>query len=383
VQATITCETIDTNSLNWWKRVIPRLQDPRIKNLSVANIQRVIQGSRTDGNANGTASSGFGRMLVEGQLADWMADVADVSLDWEQEECSAEFTFDLDVDSTSGVKLEKVSKLRIPVQLVATTAPAGESTYWALESEEEGEQQPIGLAQYLYESMSGLEYEGSVSTTQQEVTGYIGPGNRLNVLGTQDAGHASMAARIQSVDELIDTGTTLVRFGGTPALSLGSILEFMRASRHRRRWTRTSVQETGENPSDDTVELGEATANLNTVPGDQQNKLFACVDGSRRIEMDSSNGKLTIETLQKTGKVTASVADDSSSIILIGNVNNTVSVSSKNGESAAELSGSGGNIYCRTAMCKGKTLYPREETWCDAATGTKRKIMVLCSEPYD
>lgn len=384
VRASIVCEQIDTGSVDWWKRVVPRLDDPRIKNLVVSNVDRVIAGSRSDANPEGQASSQFQRMLVEGQLAEWMSDVTDNALQWEQEEISAEFTFDLDVDPSSGVKLEKVSRLRIPVQLVSTTAPDGESSYWALESEEEGEQAPAGLAQYLYESMSPLQYEGSVSTTQQEVTGYIGPGNRLNILGTQDVAHASMNARVQSVDEYIDSGSTLVRFGATPSLSLGTILEFMRATRHRRRWTRSQVQETGENPSNTTVELGQATANINTVEGDRQNKLFACVDSTARVELDATNRKLTMETAGQPGKLVATVYNSQADITMTGQSGSvTSSMTAGVSDSSMNLNGAGGRILCQTVSCKGKTLYPREETWCDPSTGARRKIMVLCSDPYD
>lgn len=384
VRASILCEDIDTGDTNWWKRVVPRLADPRVKNLTISNVQRILQGSQTDSQPLGEASSAFPRMLVEGQLADWMSDVTAQALDWEQEEISAEFSFDLDVDATSGVKLEKVRNLRIPVQLVSTTAPAGESSYWALESEEEGEQAPAGLAEYLYNSMSALEYEGSVSTTQQELTGYIGPGNRINILGTQDAAHATMRARVQSVDELIDTGTTVVRFGATPTLSLGNILEFMRATRHRRRWTRSQVQETGENPTDMTVELGEATANFNTVEGDRQNKLFACVDSANRLEMDATNRKLTMETVGQTGKLVATVYNSQADLTMTGQSSSvTANVTAGPADSSMNLNGAGGRILCQTVLCNGKTLQPREETWCDPATGTRRKIMVLCSAPYD
>lgn len=383
VRASIVCEQIDTGSVDWWKRVVPRLDDPRIKNLAISNVERVIAGSRSEFNPNGDFSSEHPRMLVEGQLAEWMSDVTDNALQWEQEEISAEFTFDLDVDPSSGVKLEKVSKLRIPVQLVSTTAPDGESSYWALESEEEGEQAPAGLAQYLYESMSPLQYEGSVSTTQQEVTGYIGPGNRLNILGTQDVAHASMNARVQSVDEYIDSGSTSVRFGATPSLSLGSILEFMRATRHRRRWTRSQVQENGENPSNTTVELGQATANINTVEGDRQNKLFACVDGQARLEMDASKRKLTIETRQKVGKMTHEVGDDWAGIVLTGsNENNYSYINAITGEAAMKVKGANGEIVCDTFYCKGKRLSPREEVWCNPDTGERKKIMVIASDPY-
>jgi hypothetical protein len=384
IRASIFCEAIDTADVNWWKRVIPKLTDTRIKNLTISNVQRVIANSRTEENPAGDASSEFGRFLVEGQLAEWMADVSEDALQWEQEEISADFSFDLDVDPTSGEKLEKVQKLRIPVQLVATTAPAGESSYWATQSEEEGETAPAGLAQYLYQSLNPLQYEGSVTTVQPETTGYIGPGNSLNILGTQDAGHASMAARVQSVDELIDTGTTFIQFGPNPSLSLGAILEFMRATRHRRRWTRQETQETGENATEMDVQLGQATANLNTVEGDRQNKLFACVDTLNRIELDASQRKLTLETGGQPAKAVLQAYNLESTATLVGGDTGIYATLMASGSDASlNLNGTNGRILCQTTLCKGKQLYPREETWCDPTTGARRKIMVIASDPYD
>lgn len=383
VKASILCETINTASLDWWKRVIPRLQDQRIKSLSVTNVQRVLQGSRTDANPSGTTSSQFPRMLVEGQLADWMADATDQALDWEQEEISAEFTFDLDVDPTSGVKLEKLTKLRIPVQLVSTTAPAGESNYSAVDSEEEGEQAPAGLAQYLYESMSRLEYEGSVMITQNELTAFIGPGNRLNILGTQEAGHATMKARVQVVDEYIDQGQTVVNFGATPVLSLGTILEFMRATRHRRRWTRSEVQVNGESPNEITVSLGKATANVNTITGDQQHKFFAVQDTAKRIELDGNQKRIRISETGVTPTAELQTLATESRLALAGSATTSGTLTSSATNSKLSLSGAGGVINADSALCNGKTLQPREETWCDPSTGARRKIMVLASAPYD
>jgi hypothetical protein len=334
LSASVLCETIDTTSVEWWKRVIPRLQDDRIKNLTLvaSSVGRVLQGSRTPGNPAGTPSSAYPRMLVEGQLVDWMRDATDQQLDWEQEELSAQFTFDLDVDSTSGVKLEKVRKLRIPVHLVSTNAPLGVSSYTVTDTAEQGEAQPVGLAQYLYNALSELEFEGSVNTTERECSGYIGPGQTLNLANTAIAAHASMRARVQSVDEDIDRGQTRISFGPTPALSISAILELLRASRHRRRWTRTSVQSDGELAGNATAKLGEATANNNTIPGDAQHTLFACHDSGKRVELDGTIPGLNVTKADAPGQsIQAQLSDP--------------------GESFVKLLGTGGQVNIRTADC--------------------------------
>ena len=369
LSASILCEAIDTTSLEWWKRMIPSLQDTRIKNLKlVANtVERILQGSRTPSNLAGTPSSAYGRMLVEGQLVDWMRDATDNQLDWEQEELSAQFSFQLYLDPTSGVKLSDKQKVRIPVHLVSTNAPSGASSYTVTETEEEGEAQPIGLAQYLYDALSGLEYEGTVNTTEQECSGYVGPGNTLNIANTAQAAHASMKARVQSVDEDIDRGQTRVNFGPTPVLSLSAILELLRASRHRRRWTRTSVQSDGELSGNANAKLGEATANSNTIPGDAQHTFFACHDSGKRVELDGTIPSLSITK-----------ADNASQYIQAQLI--------EPGESFVKILGAGGQVNIRTADCfyQGvpRTIAIKAVKSCDPTDppGSNWVRLVLCSD---
>jgi len=306
-------------------------------------------------------------MLVEGQLVDWMRDATDNQLDWEQEELSAQFSFQLDVDPTSGVKLSDKQKVRIPIHLVSTNAPAGVSSYTVTETAEEGEAQPIGLAQFLHNALSELEYEGTVQTTEQECSGYIGPGNALNIANTAQAAHASMASRVQSVDEDIDRGQTRVRFGPTPALSLGAILELLRASRHRRRWTRASVQDDGELSGNANAKLGEATANSNTIPGDAQHTFFACHDSGKRVELDGTIPGLNVTKADSPGQsIQAQLAAP--------------------GESFVKLMGAGGQVNIRTADCLHlgvpRTVAIKAVKSCDPSDppGSSWVRLVLCSD---
>ena len=368
LSASILCETVDTTSIEWWKRMIPSLQDSRVKNLMLVpnSVERILQGSRTPSNPAGAPSSAYGRMLVEGQLVDWMRDATDNQLDWEQEELSAQFSFQLDVDPTSGVKLSSKQKVRIPVHLVSTNAPSGVSSYTVTETEEEGEAQPVGLAQHLLNALSNLEYEGTVHTTELECTGFIGPGNTLNIANTAQAGHASMRARVQSVDEDIDRGQTRVVFGPTPALSLGGILELLRASRHRRRWTRASVQSDGALSGSANTKLGEATANSNTIPGDAQHTFFACHDSGKRVELDATIPGLNVNKAGAGQSIQAQLSEP--------------------GESFLKLVGAGGQVNVRTLDClfqgAARTLTIKAVKSCDPSdpAGSNWVRLVLCSD---
>jgi hypothetical protein len=375
LSAAVLCETIDTTSIEWWKRVIPRLQDERIKNLTLVpnSVERVLQGSRTAGIPAGVPSSAYPRMLIEGQLVDWMRDATDNQLDWQQEELSAQFAFQVDTDPTSNVKLSDKEKYRIPVHLVSTNAPSGVSSYTVTETEEEGEAQPIGLAQDLYNALSGLEYEGTVNTTEQECTGYIGPGNTFNLANTAVPSHASMLARVQSVDEDIDRGQTRLNFGPTPALSVSAILELLRASRHRRRWTRTQIQTDGKLSGNANAKLGEATANNNTIPGEAQHRLFAVYDSPKRILMDVS----TDPSGQSNHQLYMHRTDTGGHYI---------QAQLESGESRIAFLGAGGQVNIRTNDCLylsvARTVSIKAVKSCDPSDppGSNWVRLVLCSD---
>jgi hypothetical protein len=298
IEAEILCDTIDLASLDFWKKVIPSLKDDRIGSVNVPPLSIVPNSALRTGALN------LPRFLIEGQLSDWMKIVTNDALQWEQDELSAKFNFTFYDENAAALagqefgKIKTAEGLRIPVKLVATNAPAGVSNYWRVTDFEDGDAQPVKLAEYLYNSLSPLGYEGSVQTTEQEATLLAGTprmGNTLNLLGSR-AEYASMAALIQSVAVNIDTGQTTIRFGVAPGLSISRIIELLRASRTRRRWTSSSVQTDGElSGSNQSVELGRATANTNSVPGEAQNKYLAVKDSINKISLDAALRRILIE----------------------------------------------------------------------------------------
>ena len=295
VMADVLCDDIDLTSLDFWKKVIPSLNDDRIADLELV----VNSGARTGVLA-------LPRFLVEGQLVDWMRIATNDQLQWEQEEVAAKFNFtfyDSRLEAQAGDQfglIRKAVALRIPVKLVATNAPSGTSSYRHTMDFEEGDPQPVGLAEYLYNSLSPLGYEGSIQMTESEANFAVRMGNVLNLLGTRTE-WASMRALVQSLAVDIDNGISTVRFGVAPGLSISRIIELLRASRTRRRWTSTSVQEDGEIAgSSQSVELGKATANTNTIPGNETPKFFAAKDSTHKITLDSTNNHVTIEDTSGT-----------------------------------------------------------------------------------
>ena len=365
IEAEILCADIDINSLDFWKEVIPSLKDDRIGSVNVPPLSLVA------GSAQRTGLLNLPRYLIEGQLSDWMKIVTNETLEWEQDELSAKFSFtfyDEQASTISGAEFGKIRTaegLRLPVKLVATNAPSGVSKYWRVTDFEQGDAQPIGLAQYLYNSLSPLGYEGSVQVTEAEPNFTVKMGNVLNLLGTRPE-WTSMRALVQSLQVDIDSGISTIRFGVAPGLSISRIIELLRASRTRRRWTATTVQTDGElSGSNQSVELGRATANTNSVPGEGQSKYFATKDGDNKALLDATQRLIQISRRGLTPYFTAQTTDT---------------------EGKTDIVGTGGTVRIDTADCNylavARDLRVKAVKSCDPSDPPNSNWvrLVLCSE---
>lgn len=190
------------------------------------------------------------RYLIAGQIAPWMKDDAGDQIVWQKQKHTIKVNYTLYADATSGSpdaakKAEVVKKKVLSVYLTATNAPDGYNTFSHDTAVEEAEQPLTGLAEYLYNQLSGLSYEGERRQIQTECDGLVGMGHRLNLTGGL-AAWATMNALIQTVTEDIDNGMTTIGFGVANEHSLGLLITLDRAHRRRRRWTAATQQATGE-----------------------------------------------------------------------------------------------------------------------------------------
>jgi hypothetical protein len=134
---------------------------------------------------------------------------------------------------------------------------------------------PTGLAQNLYDSLATLQYEGSVTLTEQECVGDIRPGHLLRLSGGRTA-WATMDAMVFETVENISAGETAVRFGPPAHLVLADWLALVRLGRDRVVYTRpeqvTTSEEVGQGGE---AQLGSGTALQNSThlhsPGDMIN----------------------------------------------------------------------------------------------------------------
>src|SRR5204862_1887480 len=99
-------------SLDWWKHVIPELQSPFIRNLSIV-------GTPTRIDRNGSASLAFPRLLVNGTIAAWMT-VADAQVQWQNEVFGLQVKYEIWSAPAGGIKLHDVEIYDYRQEVVTT-----------------------------------------------------------------------------------------------------------------------------------------------------------------------------------------------------------------------------------------------------------------------
>ena len=285
VRGTIQAETIDTNSLEWWKKILPQLADPRVipyLKFSGGSAAASLQRLGTDG----LPSLGFGRrMLPEGSgAADWMINPDGSSLDWNEE--LFQIKFDLGINDEDGQPSIFQKNILFTATVMTTNAPNGETEYSALETFETGDPVPVGLAKFLYDSFSTLHYDCAVELTEAECSSAIKLGNLLNIAGSR-AEYAAMNALVQDITLSLDDGRTAITAGPPRQLALNDVLELLRANRSRRRWTNPDTQNTGDLSGPSNVQLGRATASTNSIPGLGVSTYFAVKTSPNKIALDT------------------------------------------------------------------------------------------------
>ncbi len=278
VNASITAALLDYTNLEWWKGQTKYswLNDPNIR---VSAVATPINGHPTSAR---TGTLNLENYLVDGQVADWMefqSEHIEVQIIVKVELYAGAST--LDLDEATNV-FEKVLTLSV----VSTDAPVGQSDVSQIQSFEEGDPTPVGLARSLYGSLSRTEYFGGLTITELECSGAINLGQRLNLTGGAAAWQA-MEARVQAIVEHIDTGETFLTLGPSPTRSVDAIIELLHANYIRRRWTSAHSQETGEISGNGVVELGDKVANINSIPGPEIHRFFAAKYGDYKLSLDA------------------------------------------------------------------------------------------------
>lgn len=238
-------ETSDT----WWKKHIAYLNDATVTGVTIAS------GAKTDLESSGISLT---NELVAGAVPSWLDAYAT------QARATALLSYTI-TDATTGA-ITVVKDKPVAVNFIATTSRIQSSSetafkeYKQLVSWVAGETAPTGLAQSLYDALSVLQYEGSVTLEQRDVPSVVHPGHVLHIKQGL-AAWATMGAQIQSVDEDVDMGTTRIVIGPAQQLGPQDLLELLRPNRSRHRALTQPTRTTGQARADAVTDGSTRAAN--------------------------------------------------------------------------------------------------------------------------
>ena len=225
-----------TSAVLWWQGKFAWLNDFAAGDLTVVSG---TQTSTIENSANypGVSAGDLPNELLSGSISTWM--------NFESAPLCVQATLQYtgtDTDESTdvfGPTKERVVYTRV----IGTNADSG--TYKRLTTATQAEPTPVGLAAAIYAATSVLQYDGVLEMTEQECSGVAVPGQLLNLSGGR-AEWATMAAQIQRVEELLDTGVTRITVGPAKHLGVRDLNALLRVNRTRRPSYRLGERTSGE-----------------------------------------------------------------------------------------------------------------------------------------
>jgi hypothetical protein len=250
-------------TIQWWQRKVPWLanlgtpgdydaQDVG-NQLVITNVYGVYQQGQGDDDGSGTVEvdlSSYPNELLVGTVSDWM------NVQWAKTNWSAlvKYSYPDSTDSYSNQDWQAVnvfgpddgsgSSAPCLVTAVATATNAATQTYTQLTAYTAPEPVPDGLAEYLYNCLCNLQYEGSYTAIADEISP-ARLGTVLNLIGGREE-WAVMNALVQQIDQDFESGTTVFRFGTFQHLRLADLMELLKSTRTRGVASHYSERKTGQ-----------------------------------------------------------------------------------------------------------------------------------------
>lgn len=227
---TIETSLIDVASAAWWQSWAKWLAD--------SNVEISVDATST------SRLSSLPRALTKGGIASWMKLSSGTPVSAEKDTASARIRVSVFAPGQPHTEENLIveTDYLFSVEFVATDAPS--DTYSTVVSASEGEEEPAGLAQSLYDATSTLQWQGSLEIKEEDVAGRINVGNVLNILSGRSE-WTTMNAVVQEIAESIDGGVTRVTFGPARQLGLKRRIDLLRVNRFRRVFTNPAVRVDG------------------------------------------------------------------------------------------------------------------------------------------
>ena len=256
----IVCGTIDTNSVQWWRRHVPALADE--------TSMAVVESSRSD--------STYSRELLSGSIV-------------------AAMNFKtLPIVAKAKIKYTKgdgtVVTKNVAANILSTNAASGTYTVWR--TLQFAEPRPNGLAKAIFEAVSDLQYEGSLRAVGIDAGAFFG--RRINIADSKNPSWADIRTTVSYSEENLFEETALLKFGPPKHLYPDDIEELFRINRNRVVSSDSATRTTAKISSaggDDT----QSKAEINGSEGDAFYERFILSDKSeddgRNIDLNLSDIK--------------------------------------------------------------------------------------------
>lgn len=202
----ITTRAIDTEDLDWWELHFPALAG---RNEAATLTEVTIMddtGSTTTAN----------KELLKGVIYPWMGGTT--------EEITITGLFNGVING------QVVLNQLLSVKLVSTTLSTGtftNRTGAAANEDTPDEAVPYGLAQFLYDSLNPVQWQGRRKLTEAEITTTVKPGDVLNFTGTDQTAWSTARAQVQTVEIDIDRAQTTLIFGRAEVLGPQDFIELI------------------------------------------------------------------------------------------------------------------------------------------------------------
>jgi len=237
----------------------------------------------------------------------------------------------------------------------------------------------VGLAQYLYDQVKDVQWSGVLTLVEEEVSGLVGIGQAVNVIGGRPE-WAAMRAMVQSVTEEIETGTTRIELGPPEHLGIQDLVELLKVGRRRSRWTNPAVM-AGEDL--DEIALGKATANTDSGMGPTQQSYLSLTPDKEtvagkysHINLDAKGSALQMAAKDKPGKFAVAMAPAGTNkpqLILAGDEDGAA-------VAVGKLQVDFADILAAVPAGDARTIKLREV--CVKVNGQEKKMLVLGGGPY-
>jgi hypothetical protein len=338
-----------TTRSNWWKEKEKTLKSSRVGDITIDLASCSVK----DENGTAVDLSTYAYELVDGQMPVWSGKLTKKATAY----ALAKFT--VYSDDTKKTIIQQNREKEITVSITLTNAIPdhdNKATFSTIESYEEAEEIPAGLAQSIYDSRSTLQHDGNINLFGAEVAGpYMG--KSVSITGLDITLQGLM---VQGTVERPHYGEIMLTLGAPEQVGVTDLIELLRVNRYRRIFTSPASRLSAIPSSGSNVTLGENVGKENTTGN------TVCTESAHASAIDTSDSTVALAGCKSrdTG----------------GNVDPALVVQ-KHTASSGAVDATKGQIELLLSRAFSKVIKLREAKVC-LADGTANYCLVLASEPY-